>query len=53
MIIYDYNHHHHLHPHHHQVGEKGRGDVGEPVIIQSDEMQEVKIFFGIINDFYP
>ena len=40
------HHHHHLHHHcHHQVGEKGRGDGGEPVIIQSDEMQEVKIIF--------
>jgi len=26
-----------------EVGEKGRGDVGEPVIIQSDEMQEVRL----------
>ena len=36
---------HHLHHPHllHQVADKGRADGGEPVLIQSDEMQEVKM----------
>ena len=45
---------HHLHHPHllHQVADKGRADGGEPVLIQSDEMQEVKMIVLPILPFH-